>query len=142
MIKLNPELKERYENLLEKLQQIGEFRRGSLNMIYRKCGKSRCVCNQPEHPGHGPQITLTYKEKGKTIIRNLSSVAAMELVREQIGNHDLFTKWCQEWRKLNEEISDRNLDEVLSGGEVDEFDRREKKLRKPSSRRSKKKLKG
>jgi len=104
MIKLNPELKERYENLLEELQQIGEFRRGSLNMIYRKCGRSRCVCNQPEHPGHGPQITLTYKEKGRTVIRNLSSVAAMELVKEQISNHDLFTKWCQEWRKLNEEI--------------------------------------
>ena len=142
MIKLNPELKERYENLLEKLQQIGEFRRGSLNMIYRKCGKSRCVCNQPEHPGHGPQITLTYKEKGKTIIRNLSSVAAMELVREQIGNHDLFTKWCQEWRKLNEEISDLKLDEVLSESEGATEDSGQKKLRKPSSRRSGRKSRG
>jgi len=106
--------------------------------VYRKCGKPRCVCNQPEHPGHGPQITLTYKEKGRTIIRNLSSMAAMELVREQIGNHDLFTKWCQEWRKLNEEISDQKLDDVLSGGEGEE-DVREKKLRKTSSKRSKRK---
>jgi hypothetical protein len=67
----------------------------------------------------------------------------MELVKEQISNHDLFTKWSQEWRKLNEEISDLKLDEVLIESEADsEDDERQKKLRRPSSKRSRKKSKG
>ena len=41
--------------LYRELGQVGDFRRGSLNEVRRKCGKPNCACAAPDHPGHGPQ---------------------------------------------------------------------------------------
>ena len=132
-------LKKQREKLLGELDGMGEFRRGSINVFYRRCGKTRCVCNQEGHPGHGPQTTLTLKEKGKTLARNLPTSAAARVVSEQIENHNRFKEWGKKWLRLNEEMADYRLEDVLTEGKDDELCRREKKLRKPSSRRSKKK---
>jgi hypothetical protein len=43
----------------------GDFRRGSLNEVRRKCGKPGCACAAPDHPGHGPQWNLTRKLEGR-----------------------------------------------------------------------------
>ena len=120
---------------------MGEFRRGSINVFYRRCGKPRCVCNKEGHPGHGPQTTLTMKEKGETLARNLPTPAAVRVVSEQIENHDQFNEWSKKWLRLNEEMADNRLEDVLMDSEDDEIGHQEKKLRKPSSKRSKKKLK-
>jgi hypothetical protein len=135
------ELRKQHEKFLKELEEMGEFRRGSINVFYRRCGKPRCVCNQEGHPGHGPQTTLTLKEKGKTLARNLPISAAVRVVAEQIGNHNEFKEWGKKWLKLNEEMADLRLGNVLIRGEDEEPDQREKKLRRPSSRRSKRKLK-
>ena len=37
------------------ISQVGDFRRGALNAVWRKCGKPNCACAQPGHRGHGPQ---------------------------------------------------------------------------------------
>jgi Family of unknown function (DUF6788) len=137
----NEELEKHREKLLKELKEIEEFRRGSINVVYRKCGKSRCACNQEDHPGHGPMVTLTYSEGGKTRTRSLSSAKAQETVKKQIKDHKRFEEWRKRWLKLNEEMADNRLGEVLSGGEDDELNRRKKKLRKPSSKRSRKKSK-
>jgi hypothetical protein len=50
-----PDLERRREDLYRELSQVGDFRRGSLNEVRRKCGKPNCACAQPGHPGHGPQ---------------------------------------------------------------------------------------
>ena len=53
--------------LFAELAQVGDFRRGSLNAVRRKCGKANCVCAGPGHPGHGPQYNLTRWAGGKTV---------------------------------------------------------------------------
>jgi len=51
-------LERRREELYRELGQVGDFRRGSLNEVRRKCGKPGCACAAPDHPGHGPQWNL------------------------------------------------------------------------------------
>jgi hypothetical protein len=137
-MKLDVELKKRQEALIEELEKIGEFRQGSFNEIYRKCGKTNCACSQPDHPGHGPQYTLTCKVEKKTKIQNLTSDSAIEIVKEQIANRNRFGEWLKKWRQLNEEISDVRLNKV-SSREATEKTEVEKKLRRISKRRSRKK---
>ena len=59
-----PDLERRREDLYRELSQVGDFRRGSLNEVRRRCGKPNCACAQPGHPGHGPQYNLTRSESG------------------------------------------------------------------------------
>lgn len=53
--------------LFAELAQVGDFRRGSLNAVRRKCGRANCVCAGPGHPGHGPQYNLTRWVGGRTV---------------------------------------------------------------------------
>ena len=53
--------------LFAELAQVGDFRRGSLNAVRRRCGKANCVCATPGHAGHGPQYNLTRWVGGKTV---------------------------------------------------------------------------
>jgi hypothetical protein len=78
------------------------------------CKKGR-VRSKPNHPGHGPQTTLTSKLKGKTTARNLPTVAVVKLVEEQIKNHGRFTDWRNRWIVLNEQASDLKPEETLKG---------------------------
>jgi hypothetical protein len=52
-------LERRRAELFTLISQAGDFRRGSLNAVWRKCGKPDCACAQPGHRGHGPQWNLT-----------------------------------------------------------------------------------
>jgi hypothetical protein len=53
--------------LFAELEQVGDFRRGALNAVRRKCGKANCVCAAPGHAGHGPQYNLTRWVGGRTV---------------------------------------------------------------------------
>jgi len=123
------------KKLLQELKQIGEFRRGTINEFYRKCGKKPCVCATEGHPGHGPQITLTYSDRGKTRGRNLPTAGAVEMVMQQVLNHKKFVDWAKRWKALNEKISDHKLEELLAGKEPGE-DTPEKKRPRRSSGKS------
>jgi len=76
-----PGLEQRREELYRALSQVGDFRRGSLNEVRRKCGKPNCVCAQPGHPGHGPQYNLTRSEGGGTVARHLRPGPELEKIR-------------------------------------------------------------
>jgi hypothetical protein len=114
---------------------MGEFRRGTVNVFRRRCGKPNCACAKEGHPGHGPVTTLTYKEKGESRGRVLRSEAEAARAREQVARHDQFQEWSRQWLALNEELSDRRLEALLSG-EVVAGAAPEKKPRRRSSRRS------
>jgi uncharacterized protein DUF6788 len=60
-------LERRRAELFTLISQAGDFRRGSLNAVWRKCGKPNCACAQPGHQGHGPQWNLTRRIGGKTV---------------------------------------------------------------------------
>ena len=128
------ELKRQREVLLAELPRLGEFRRGSINVFYRRCGKPRCVCTRPGHPGHGPVTTLTFKAQGLSQARMLTTPAAVALTRTQLERHDQFQAWCRRFVAVNEALSDQRLAAVRAG-EVGEEATPEKKLRRRSRRR-------
>ena len=138
MGKKESEIEKRRRALVEKLEASGEFRRGSINVFHRKCGKKGCVCNQEGHPGHGPQTTLTYKEAGKTRSRNLPTPAAVKLVERQIQNHEFFQQWCKDWIELNEEMADIEFEKVMSESSSEEDEEEESQKKKLRSRSRKK----
>jgi hypothetical protein len=128
------QLQEQIEVLLRELREIGEFRKGTVNEVYRACGRPQCVCAQEGHPGHGPQFTLTFSRNGKTKTRVLSGGAAVKLVKEQTQNRERFTEWSRQWKDVNEQMSDLRLEELLSSIETPPASQ-EKKRRRRSSRK-------
>ena len=60
-------LERRRAELYEQLRQVGDFRRGTLRAVRRKCGRPNCACAQPGHPGHGPQYNLSRSVGGRTV---------------------------------------------------------------------------
>jgi hypothetical protein len=135
MIKIDEADQRQRQALKEELETIGVFRRGSINVFFRKCGKPGCRCNRPGHPGHGPQTTLTSKSGGKTQARNLATPGAVERAREQVKNHDRFRDWLRKWQALNEEMADQELAQAQNETLAEEPSR-EKKLPRRSKKRS------
>ena len=60
------ELEAKRKDLYRQIEALGDFRPGSISVIFRKCGKKNCVCAQRNHPGHGPQYLWTTTRKGKS----------------------------------------------------------------------------
>ena len=67
-------LESKRKSLYKKLEEIGDFRRGTISVNYRKCGKKNCICTKPGHPGHGPQYLWNTTVKGKSYAKNLKMV--------------------------------------------------------------------
>ena len=60
------ELERRRAELYARLAGTGDFRPGSVNETWRRCGKPNCACAQPDHPGHGPRYLWTRSAGGRT----------------------------------------------------------------------------
>jgi hypothetical protein len=84
------ELERRREELYRQLGQVGDFRRGSLNEVRRKCGKPNCACAAPDHPGHGPQYNLTRTVEGRTRARHVKPGPELEKIRREVGEYERF----------------------------------------------------
>jgi hypothetical protein len=127
------DFEQRQDALIQELIGIETFRRGSVNTVYRKCGKKGCACANPGHPGHGPMATLTFKEESRSRTRSIPR-AAVDLVQRQIDARSKFLDWCNRWRELNEEMSDCQVQRLLAG-ESDQAAGK-KKLFRTSSKKS------
>jgi hypothetical protein len=99
-----PGLERRREELYQELGQVGDFRRGSLNEVRRKCGKPNCACAQPGHPGHGPQYNLTRSEGGKTVARHLRPGPELEKIRREVSEYERFRDLVGQVTEVNEAI--------------------------------------
>jgi len=99
-----PDLERRREDLYRELSQVGDFRRGSLNEVRRKCGKPNCACAQPGHPGHGPQYNLTRSEGGKTVARHLRPGPELDKIRREVGEYERFRSLVGQVTEVNEAI--------------------------------------
>ena len=71
--------------LLLELAQVGDFRRGSIQSLFRRCGKSNCACAQAGHPGHGPVTRLAYKVRGKSVALTLSAPAQVRKAEREVA---------------------------------------------------------
>ena len=111
-------LEVRRAELYAQLAEVGDFRRGSLNAVYRKCGKPNCACAAPDHPGHGPQWDLTRKVSGRTRTEHLKPGPALEKARREVAEYQRFRDLCGQVAEVNEQIC--RLRPVLPGEDGEE----------------------
>ena len=98
------ELERRRAELYRELGQVGDFRRGSLNEVRRKCGKLNCACAAPDHPGHGPQWNLTRKAGGRTRTVHLKPGPELEKTRREVAEYERFRDLVGQVTEVNEAI--------------------------------------
>ncbi len=98
------ELERRRAELYAELGLVGDFRRGSLNEAFRKCGKPNCACASPDHPGHGPQWNLTRKAEGRTRTVHLRPGPELEKARREVAEYERFRDLVGRVTEVNEAI--------------------------------------
>jgi hypothetical protein len=97
------DLEEQRARLYEQLAAMGDFRPGSINATYRRCGKPNCACAQAGHRGHGPRYLWTRSEGGTTRSRQLSG-AELEKVRQEVANYKEFVAVSEQIVEVSEAI--------------------------------------
>jgi Family of unknown function (DUF6788) len=98
------ELERRRGELYAELGLVGDFRRGSLNEAFRKCGKPSCACAAPGHRGHGPQWNLTRKADGRTRTVHLRPGPELEKARREVAEYERFRDLVGQVTEVNEAI--------------------------------------
>jgi len=98
------ELEHRRAELYAELGLVGDFRRGSLNEAFRKCGKPNCACAAPDHPGHGPQWNLTRKTEGRTRTVHLRPGPELDKARREVAEYERFRDLVGQVAEVNEAI--------------------------------------
>lgn len=97
-------LERRRAELFALMSQAGDFRRGALNAVWRKCGKPNCACAAPGHPGHGPQWNLTRKVEGRTRAVHLKPGPELEKARREVAEYERFRGLVGQVTEVNEAI--------------------------------------
>jgi hypothetical protein len=121
---------ERQRSLLaDQLSRLGDLRPGSVTGIVRRCGKPTCHCAQPDDPGHGPTLRLTYKVQGKTISEALPTPVSVRKAEREIAEFRKFQDLSRSFLDVNEKIC------RLRPAEEQLLSEQEKKRRTPSSRK-------
>lgn len=90
--------------LHQELARLGDLRRGSITVNFRRCGKPNCACVRANHRGHGPQYLLVTKSKGRSHARTLKPGPAFEKLENEIANHRRFRELVSEIIAVNEAI--------------------------------------
>ena len=113
-------LEEKKDSIHEQLVSLGDFKRGTISVNYRKCGKKNCACTKPGHPGHGPQYLWNTTIKGKSYAKNLKLGPELKKTLEETDNYKVFLKLCEELVKTNEKICQlRDIPEITEESEAD-----------------------
>jgi hypothetical protein len=97
-------LERRRGELFALIGQVGDFRRGALNAVFRKCGKPNCACAQPGHRGHGPQWNLTRRVGGKTVNVHLKPGPELAKAEREVAEHQRFADLVEEVSAVSEAI--------------------------------------
>jgi len=98
------ELEALRDRLFARLAAVGDFRRGSVTVNYRRCGKPNCACAAPEHPGHGPRFLWTRTEGRRKRVGRQLAAEEVEKVRLEIGRHAEFEEVSAQIVEVNERI--------------------------------------
>ena len=123
------ELEKRRAQLLAQISQLADFRPGSITATQGRCGNLNFHCHQPGHPGHGPNLRLTYKVEGKTVTESFATPAAQRKAEREVAEFTRYRELSRDFVAVNLEICRaRPVEETLTP--------EEKKRRKRSSPRS------
>jgi Family of unknown function (DUF6788) len=98
------ELERRRTELLREFAQLAPFRPGCITALVRRCGKPGCRCSEPEDPGHGPNLRLTYKSKGKTYSESLATPAVIRKAEREVAEFRKFQQLMREFIQVNTDI--------------------------------------
>ena len=110
-----PDLEQQRSRLHADLVAVGDFRRGSLCAVMRRCGKPTCACADPAHPGHGPQHILTRSVAGRTVAVHLKPGPGLAKVRREVAGYQRFKAIVGEIVELNEAICEARPVSPLAG---------------------------
>jgi hypothetical protein len=92
--------------LYAELSGVGDFRRGTLNAVFRKCGKPNCRCAQPGERGHGPQWNLTRWQGGKTLTTHPRPGPELDKAGREAAEWERFRALTGQIEAVNEAICD------------------------------------
>ena len=121
-------LEARRADLLRSIANLHDMRRGSIVGAVWRCRKPSCHCAQPDDPGHGPILRLTYKRRGKTVTEALPNPAAVRKAEQEIAEFRNYQQLSRELVDVSEEVCRlRPVEETLTP--------QEKKRRKRSTTR-------
>ena len=98
------ELEELRSLTLDRIGQVPEFRRGSLQVGYRKCGKPNCRCARPGELGHGPRGLWTRTVKGAGSRAQYIPVVQVAQVRGELDNYTQFEDLVYDYVEINEAL--------------------------------------
>ena len=99
-----PDLEVRRSQILLEVAQLGDFRPGCVNPLYRRCGKPNCACANDDHAGHGPQVRLSFKRAGKTVQQTLSDPAQIHKAEREVAAFRRFRELSAERVDVNERL--------------------------------------
>jgi hypothetical protein len=97
------DLEQRRAELYAQLAGTGDFRPGSVNETWRRCGKPNCACAQPDNPGHGPRYLWTRSADGRTRTRQVTA-ADLDKVRREVAAYKQFVAVSEQIVQVNEAI--------------------------------------
>lgn len=99
-----PVLEARRAELLRSLADLRDMRPGSIVGAVWRCGKPTCHCAQPDDPGHGPNLRLTYKWRGKTVTEALPTPAAVRKAELEIAEFRNYQQLSRELVEVSERV--------------------------------------
>jgi hypothetical protein len=97
-------LESKRDQLYRQLMETGDFRRGTISVTYRKCGKKNCACAKEGHPGHGPLYLWNATIGGKSVAKNLKLGVEMDKYREETSNYKKTLSIFDALIEVNEQI--------------------------------------
>ncbi len=89
-----------YRRIKARIRQVGFICEGSLVERWTQCGKPNCRCRSDPKQRHGPYFQLSWKEKGKTLVRRLIPEHA-QLYRQWIDNRRLLESIIDEMQAVS-----------------------------------------
>jgi hypothetical protein len=124
------DLEQQRSALLHRLNDLGDFRPGSITTTSGRCGKANCRCHRPNELPHGPTDRLTYKVEGKTVSESLPNPAALAKAEREVAEFRNYQQLSQQFVEVNTRICElRPVAETAPSAQ-------EKKRSKRSKRKS------
>lgn len=99
-------LEHKKDELLNEICALEGFRRGTISVNYRKCGKPGCRCSQEGAQGHGPQYLWNATIAGKSVAKNLKIGPELEKYLEETNRYKRFMHLCDKLLGINEQLCD------------------------------------
>lgn len=92
--------------LYAELSEVGDFRKGALSAVFRRCGKPNCRCARPGERGHGPQWNWTRWAGGKTVTTHPRPGPELDKAQREAGEWERFRSLTGQIEAVNESICD------------------------------------